>query len=126
MKTQKTRLCIIGLILFCLLNAGMAFANKSAVKIEAPDEVPKNTEITLKLHVSHSSNSFLHHTEWLKVDANGKEIARWDYSMFHLPDGADFTKEITIPVNEDLEIVAEASCNIHGSAGPDLKKITVK
>jgi len=104
----------------------VAFANKSAVKIEAPDEVPKNTEITLKLHVTHSANNFIHHTAWLKVHANGKEIARWDYSMFHLPDGANFTKEITLSVDEDLEIVAKASCNIHGSAGPDLKKIIVK
>jgi desulfoferrodoxin (superoxide reductase-like protein) len=120
MKTRKLGVGFIGLIFFFMLTAGMAFANKSAVKIEAPDEAVKGAEVTVKLHVTHSANNFIHHTKWLKVQANGKEIARWDYSMFHLPEGANFTKEIKVPVNEDLEIVGEASCNIHESEHPDI------
>ena len=126
MKTRKLGLGLMGLVFFCILSAGAAFANKSAVKIEAPDEAVKGTEVTVKLHVTHSANNFIHHTEWLKVHVNGTEIARWEYSMFRLPDGANFTKEIKVPVNEDVEIEAKASCNIHGSAGPDFKKITAK
>jgi desulfoferrodoxin (superoxide reductase-like protein) len=62
----------------------------------------------------------------LKVTANKKEVARWDYTKENRPEGAVFTKEIKIKVTEDTEIVAEASCNNHGSRGPGTHKINVK
>ena len=46
--------------------------------------------------------------------------------MGNRPEGAIFTKEIKLMVNEPLEIVAEANCNLHGSAGPAKKKIALK
>jgi hypothetical protein len=58
--------------------------------------------------------------------ANGKQIARWDYTKENRPEGAVFTKEIKIKVTEDTEIVAESSCNNHGSKGPAKHKIMVK
>jgi len=109
-----------------LLHVGPALANKSATSIEGPTSVTKGTEVTLRVNVRHSSNSSSHYTEWLKVTANKKEIARWDYSKDKRPEAAEFTKEIKIKVMEDTEIVAEASCNNHGSRGPATHKITVK
>ena len=126
MKTRKPVFGFIALIIFCILNAGVALADKSAVTIEGPDEVAKGTEATVKLNVTHSGNNFFHYTKWVKVKANGTEIAHWDYSMTHRPEGANFTKEIKVTVAEDLEIIAEASCNLHGSAGPAVKKIAVR
>lgn len=126
MKRRNLRFGFVASILFFILSSGVALAGKSAVTIEAPSEVTKGTEAAIKLHVTHSANNFFHHTNWVKVQANGKEIARWEYSGSKLPEGENFTKEIKVLVNDDMEIVAEANCNIHGSAGPAKKRISVK
>jgi hypothetical protein len=52
------------------------------------------------------------------VKVNGTEVARWKYTAFNRPVSENFTKEIIVTVNGPTEIVAEASCNIHGSEGP--------
>jgi desulfoferrodoxin (superoxide reductase-like protein) len=109
-----------------LLQGGPALANKSGASIEGPADVAKGIEVTLRVTVTHSANSSSHYTEWVKVTANKKEIARWDYSKDKRPEAAEFTKEIKIKVTEDTEIVAEASCNNHGSRGPTTHKITAK
>ncbi len=109
-----------------LLQVGPALANKSAASIEGPTSVAKGTEVTLRVNVTHNANSPSHHTEWLKVTVNKKEIARWDYTKDKLPEAAEFSKEIKIKVMEDTEIIAEASCSNHGSRGPAIHKITVK
>jgi desulfoferrodoxin (superoxide reductase-like protein) len=109
-----------------LLQGGPALANKSGASIEGPTDAAKETEVTLRVTVTHNANSFFHYTDWLKVTANNKEIARWDYTRGNRPEGAEFTKEIKIKVTENTEIVAEANCNIHGSRGPATHKITVK
>jgi len=109
-----------------ILQGGPAFANKSATSIEGPMRVAKGTEVILRITVTHNANSASHYTEWLKVTANKKEIARWDYTRDKRPEAAEFTKEIKIKIMEDTEIVAEASCNNHGSRGPAIHKITVK
>lgn len=115
---------LVLMILFLQFNS--ALANKSAATIEGPTSVAKGTEVTLRVIVTHNANSPSHYTEWLKVVANQKEIARWDYTKDKRPEGAEFTKEIKIKVTEDTEIIAEASCNNHGSKGPVKHKITVK
>jgi len=109
-----------------LLDVGPALANKSASSIEGPTSAAKGAEVTLRVNVRHTANSPSHYTEWLKVTANKKEVARWDYSKDKRPEAAEFTKEIKIKVMEDTEIIAEASCNNHGSRGPATHKITVK
>jgi len=109
-----------------LLQGGLALANKSAASIDGPTNVAKGTEVTLRVNVKHSANSSSHYTEWVKVTANKKEIARWDYTKDKRPEAAEFTKEIKVKVMEDMEIVAEASCNNHGSRGPSTHKIRVK
>jgi len=103
-----------------------AWANKSETKIEAPETAAKGSEITIKVTVTHSANGFFHHTEWLWVQINGKEIGRWEYSATRLPDGATFSKEIKYVVDGDLEIKGKASCNMHGSANEAVVKVTAK
>jgi desulfoferrodoxin (superoxide reductase-like protein) len=105
------------LFLFCL-HSGPVFADKSAVTLEGPASAEKGSEVIIKITVTHSANSFIHYTKWLKVQAAGRPIEQWDFTAGNRPDGSTFTKEVRIRVLENTEVVAEASCNIHGSAGP--------
>jgi desulfoferrodoxin (superoxide reductase-like protein) len=112
----------LGKILFCLtalflLTTGAALADKAAVTIIAPEAAAKGTEVTIKLNVTHHGNNMLHHTKWVYIKINGKEIARWDFSATKTPESEYFTKEVKFTVNEPAQIEAEAYCNIHGSAG---------
>jgi len=127
MKANLT-LSLFGLLLLVFLApVGTAHADKSGVVLEAPEKVTKGTEVLMKVHVSHSSNSLFHHTNWVRVKVNGEEVRRWEYdSLNHLPPGAKFTKEIRFIVNMPTEVEAEANCNLHGSRGPDNKKILLK
>jgi desulfoferrodoxin (superoxide reductase-like protein) len=103
-----------------------SWAGKSSVTIEAPATAQKGSEITIKLNVAHDGNSVAHHTEWVYVKVNGKEIERWEYGAFKRPESEKFSKEVKITVNEPIEIIAEASCNLHGSAGPAKAKVEIK
>jgi desulfoferrodoxin (superoxide reductase-like protein) len=105
------------LFLFCL-HSGPVFADKSAVTLEGPASAEKGSEVIIKITVTHSANSFIHYTKWLKVQAAGRPVQQWDFTAGNRPDGATFTKEVRIKVTENTEVVAEASCNVHGSAGP--------
>jgi desulfoferrodoxin (superoxide reductase-like protein) len=122
------KLFALGMVILAVLfaQAHPASANKSAASIEGPTSAEKGTEVTLRITVTHSANSPSHHTEWLKVSANQKEIARWEYTKDKLPEAAQFTKEIKMKVTENTEVVAEASCNNHGGKGPAKHKIIVK
>jgi desulfoferrodoxin (superoxide reductase-like protein) len=113
------------LFLLCLYSAPV-FANKSAVTLEGPTSAVKGSEVTIKITVTHSANSFFHYTKWLKVQANGQPVQQWDYTAGNRPEGETFTKEITIKVLENTEVVAEASCNVHGSAGPAKLMIQIR
>ena len=126
MKRMATNLSLIFLVMTVLLYGQDVWANKSATSIEVPENVTKGSEITIRVKVTHNANNFIHHTEWLQIMIKGKEIARWDYTMFNRPEGATFTKEIKYKAEGDIEIKAEASCNTHGSAGPSTVKVSVK
>jgi desulfoferrodoxin (superoxide reductase-like protein) len=126
MKKVNLGFRLLLMVLLVGASSGVCFADKSAVTIEAPDQAAKGTEVVVKLHVTHSANSFFHYTNWLQLKVNGKDTALWEYSMTNRPEGAVFTKEAKLKVNEPLEIVAEANCNLHGSAGPARKKISLK
>jgi len=108
-----------------ILPGAPAWANKSETKIEAPGSAAKDSEITIKVTVTHNANSAFHYTEWLWVRVNGKEVARWDFGS-KKPEGATFTREIKVKVEGDLEIRAKASCNMHGSANEAVVKVTAK
>jgi desulfoferrodoxin (superoxide reductase-like protein) len=126
MKKVNLGFRLLLMVLLVGASSGVCFADKSAVTIEAPDQAAKGTEVVVKLHVTHSANSFFHYTNWLQLKVNGKDTALWEYSMTNRPEGAVFTKEAKLTVNGPLEIVAEANCNLHGSAGPARKKTSLK
>ena len=113
-------------VLFIFLVTGNAWANKAEAKIEAPESAAKGSEITIRVTVIHNADSYFHHVEWLWIQVNGNEIARWDYTANNRPEGATFTKEIKYKVEGDLEIKAKASCNMHGSAGDAVIKVLAK
>ena len=119
---------LLGIVMLAILlfQVNVALANKSEASIEAPANAAKGSEMTLRITATHNANTASHYTEWLKVMANKKEVARWDFTRENRPEGAVFTKEIKIKVTEDTEIVAESSCNNHGSKGPAKHKIVVK
>ena len=119
---------LFGILMLAILlfQVNVAPANKSEASIEGPTDAVKGSEVTLRITATHNANTASHYTEWLKVTANKKEVARWDYTKENRPEGAVFTKEIKIRVTEDTEIVAESSCNNHGSKGPAKHKIMVK
>jgi desulfoferrodoxin (superoxide reductase-like protein) len=115
---KKFVLAVSCLLFLFFLNSAPVFANKAATTLEGPASAERGSEVTIKITVVHSANSFLHYVKWLKVQANGNPVEEWNYTASNRPDGATFTKEIKIKVLENTEVVAEASCNIHGSAGP--------
>lgn len=107
-----------------LLLATAAMANKTSVEIKTPAEAKKGTEITITIQVSHNGNTRFHHTDWVYLKINGKEVKRWTYSAESLPPGGDFTLEYKVTLEGDLAIEVQGDCNLHGSAGP--KKMSVK
>jgi desulfoferrodoxin (superoxide reductase-like protein) len=123
---KKTILSGMVILAILLLQVGVVLANKSEASIEGPMLAAEGSEVTLRITVSHNANTASHYTQWVKVTANKKEVARWDYTKDNPPEGAVFTKEIKIKVTEDTEIVAEASCINHGSKGPAKHNIKVK
>ena len=124
MKRMAKALVLI--ILIFGWSVGVATANKASVAIEAPQSVQKGAELTIRVTVTHSANTGLHYTEWLKVTVNQKEVARWDYTSNSRPEAAVFTKELKLKAVENMEITAQASCNNHGSKGPGTVKVTVR
>jgi len=114
--------------IFLLILCFPAFssADKSSVTIEALENVEKGSEIIIRINVNHSGNNFLHYTDRVYVSVNGKEIKRWEFSAFNRPESENFSREIRYRVNGPLEIVAEANCSMHGSAGPAKKNVAVR
>jgi desulfoferrodoxin (superoxide reductase-like protein) len=108
-----------------LMTAGPAWANKAETRIEVPESAAKGSEITIKITVTHNANSFLHYTEWAWIQVNGKEITRWDFTGNSRPESETFSREAKIRVERDLEIKAQASCNLHGSANEPTANVKV-
>ena len=74
MKNRKTILSLIQIFLVVLLCANVAFANKASVSIEAPAEVAKGTEITIRLTVDHNADNIFHHVEWVQLTVNNNQV----------------------------------------------------
>jgi desulfoferrodoxin (superoxide reductase-like protein) len=102
-----------------------ALADKTSASISAPASAAPGSEITIRVTSTHSANNFLHYTDWLHIMANGKEIARWNYTRTHKPESNVFTREIKFVVNEPLELQAEGHCNMHGSKGPATANVAI-
>ena len=126
MKIYRAGIMIAVMVMVITLYNGVSLADKSVATIEAPDLAAKGTEITVKIHVTHSANNFFHYTNCVKVIVNGKEAALWEYSAGNRPEDAKFTKEIKLTVNGPMEIVVEANCNMHGSRGAVNKTVRLK
>ena len=124
---NTTRRNFIKIIFIGLLLAPQtSYANKSSVAISAPEAATKGSEVLVKLTITHSANSFFHYTNWVTLKVNGREFSRWDFTSGNRPEAAVFSREVKIPVNEPMELIAEANCNMHGSAGPANWKISLK
>jgi desulfoferrodoxin (superoxide reductase-like protein) len=125
MSGRTTALFVL-VFLALVFRADLALADKAAASIEAPQIAQKGVEVAIRVTVTHSANTSSHHTEWLNVTVNGKEVARWEYTDRNLPEGATFTKDVKVKVDQDMQVTAQASCNRHGSRGPATVKIAVK
>lgn len=112
--------CIIPLL------SSSALANKSAVSLQVPSTVQRGSEVVIQVKVTHEGNNFLHYTDSVYVTVNGKEIARWKYTATNRPETENFTREVKYTATENLDIKAEANCNLHGSAGIASAKIQVQ
>lgn len=129
MKKIKYRKCFtpaVFVFLFILYFPALSTADKSSVTVEAPENAEKGSEIIIRINVKHSGNNFLHYTDRVYVSVNGKEIKRWEFSAFNRPEAENFSREIRYRVNGPLEIIAEANCSMHGSAGPAKKNVAVR
>jgi desulfoferrodoxin (superoxide reductase-like protein) len=126
MRPQKKQFFLAALLALFVGLPSLGWAGKSSVTIEAPATAQKGSEITIKLNVAHDGNSVAHYTQWVSLKVNGKEIHRWEFGAFSRPESDRFSKEVKVTVNEPLEIIAEASCNLHGSAGPAKANVEIK
>lgn len=122
MKRKLAITSILSLFVFLLFSFG-TFANKTSVKIIAPEKASKGTEITIKIEVSHIGNTKGHYTDWILVKVNSEEYKKWEYSKDNLPESQNFTVEFKIKAESNLEIIVEGNCNKHGSKGED--KVTI-
>jgi desulfoferrodoxin (superoxide reductase-like protein) len=120
---MKSKMILSLFFLFSLL-LKPALANKASVSIEAPKVIKANEEATITINITHKGNSRFHYVNRVVVTANGQEVARWDFSSGNRPEGENFSREIKLQIQTDTEIVAEANCNLHGSAGP--ARVTIK
>lgn len=112
--------------LVVLLAAQSSYADKSAVTISAPETAAKGSEVVVKLTITHNGNNYFHYTNWVFLKVNGKEFSRWDFTWDHRPEEATFVREVKVPIDGPIELIAEANCNLHGSKGPAKWKIAIK
>jgi desulfoferrodoxin (superoxide reductase-like protein) len=102
-----------------------AFANESAVRIEAPESAQPGQEVEILVHVSHSGNNFMHYTELVELEINGELVEKWEYSNFSKPSEEEFTVRYFHAADQDFTISARAVCNMHGSRNTDVVNVTV-
>ncbi len=121
----KALTVVIICLLTTLLMESAAHADKAAVRIEAPESAAPGSTITITLHISHAGNNFMHYTDWVYLKIDGTEVIRWSFSNFDRPESESFTRSYTHTINKSVELSAEADCNIHGSAGMNVKKVSV-
>lgn len=122
---KKIYSLLLAVLLISLIGIGNeAFANKTSVKINAPEKAKKGTEVVVKIEVTHQGNSRFHYTDWVSLKVNGEEVKKWEYTKKERPDSEDFTLEFKFVIEEETTIEAKGNCNMHGSTGSD--KVTIK
>ncbi|MBS3754803.1 MAG: hypothetical protein KGY56_03805 [Desulfobacterales bacterium] len=125
-NTRAVLLCLCAALMLAVFFVPAAAANESAVEIEAPEEAAVGEQVTITLDVVHEGNNFIHHTEWVELQINGETVKRWEYSMFGKPPGENFSVSFSYTAEKDLQLQAEASCNLHGSRNVAEQTITVE
>jgi desulfoferrodoxin (superoxide reductase-like protein) len=125
MKRKFINTIFLSLVLFLLFSTS-SFANKTSVKIIAPEKAKAGSEITVKIEVNHKGNTTKHYSKLILVKVNGKEYKKWEYSKDKLPESQNFTLEFKIKVELKLEIEVEGKCNKHGSKGSKKAVINVE
>jgi desulfoferrodoxin (superoxide reductase-like protein) len=122
----RTGLFVAAIASIIVVTAVPGFADRTGIAIEAPDTAKKGQSVVIRVNVTHKGNNFIHHTNWVYLKADGKEIARWEFSSGKLPEGEVFSRDVSLTVTAPVEITAEGNCNIHGSRGAVTKKIDVR
>lgn len=112
---RLARAVLLGLL---LMAATPAAADESAVRLDLPTDAAEGTQITITVRVFHNGNDFFHFTDWVLLQADGKEIARWPFSADQRPEAENFSRTLTYRLLRPTTFTAQANCNIHGSAGP--------
>ena len=74
MKSKKRGLFMIQFLMVLLLGAEVALANKASVSNEAPAEITKGSEITIRLTITDSVDNLFHRVEWGQPILNNNEI----------------------------------------------------
>ncbi|MBN1534277.1 MAG: hypothetical protein JXA20_16510 [Spirochaetes bacterium] len=92
-------------------------ADKTSVRIIAPEKAARGSDVTVTIEVTHSGNNFLHYTDWVYLKVNGVENKRWEFSAFNRPESEKFSRSVTLKASERLDLEAQGDCNIHGSQG---------
>ena len=126
MKPPKPYLFLLIFLGLGPISANTALGNQPTVTIEAPAEVLKGSEITVRITIDHSASNPIHHVKWVQVLVNYQVVVWREYSLFNLPEDSTFRIEIKVTVDEDTEIRAEAACNFHGSRGPTFIEVSAK
>ncbi len=122
---SNSKTIILALLVFFI--SSVAFANKTSVTISTSEQkVKKGTEVTITLNVQHKGNSSMHHTDWVTLTVNGKELKKWTYDKKNLPTVGNFTLTYKIVVDQTTKIQAQGNCNMHGSAGGATAAIIVE
>lgn len=125
-KTGTILLCLGALFIAGMFWSPAVFADESAVRVEAPAKAAAGEEIVIVLHVSHDGNNFLHHTNRVELRINDEMVKEWEYGTFSKPEAENFSVSFTFLAKQDLEIKAEAFCNLHGSKNTDVKTVSVE
>jgi desulfoferrodoxin (superoxide reductase-like protein) len=100
-------------------------ANKTSVEVTVLDTVEKGETVKITINVSHRGNSSRHHTDFVYLKINGKEVKRWEYSRNNLPEGNEFILEYEFEAEKTFEIEVKGNCNLHGSSGAVKRTIIV-
>lgn len=121
---KKIFLLIVSVLFF--LGAGSALANKSTVRLEAPANAAQGEKIKITLFVTHSANNFFHHTKKVSLTINGREVTRWEFGGFSLPEGAEFSRTFEYVMTGPATLEAAAFCNVHGSGNTATAKVSLQ
>lgn len=106
----KAILAILLTATLLLLGPATARADKSEVRIEAPDKATKGSEIVIQLNVSHHGNNLLHHTKWLRLDINGKTVQKWEFSATQRPEAENFSRTFNYTARSRSSLRRAATC----------------